>query len=466
MNWKRKGMTGLKMNKMLWSDMVETLKRTEFEEALHALAARATALQDQSPVRKVKNQAAEAFAEVGVPTIRHEEWKYTNVSPILKTDFRVGEDVLDAAHTTELKKVIFDSAGAVNIVFVNGILNSALSFNLSEIKDVVLLPLREALEHASESAFAAEYFSEQADLKKYPFYALNTATSEEGIYIRIPKNISFEKPICIHHISVGEAVPVFFQLRHLIIAEENSQVSFTEHFAYTGSEPVYGNTVTEIICKAESRVHYHKLQFEKGEDTFHTGVTTVRQEAKSRFSAHTIATEGRIVRNDLNVVLGGERCEAHLWGLTLLNEKNHVDHHTLVDHAVPHCESNELYKQVLGGRSTGVFNGKIIVRPDAQKTNAFQSNKTILLSDNAVMNTKPQLEIFADDVKCSHGATTGKPNEEALFYLRSRGISLERAKALLTTAFAEEIVEKITYDALRQYVHNAIQEKLQNYLAD
>lgn len=459
-------MIGLEMKKMPWPKMVEPLKKMEFEQSLDELLAHATTSEDQNFVIKVKKQAAEAFSEAGIPTTRYEEWKYTNLAPIFKTNFRIRENSSDTRQVIDIQQYIFDSEGAFNIVFVNGVLEKTLSSDFSECPDIVVMSFREAITKASESSFITEFFSSQTDFKKYPFYSLNTATSEEGIYIRIPHKTSFEKPVCIHHIGSGEKNPIFFQLRHLIIAEESSRISVTEHFTYIGSEPVYGNTVTEVVCKAESQVDYHKLQFEKGSDTFHTGITTVHQEAKSRFSGHTITTEGRIVRNDLNVVLGGEHCESHLWGLTLLNERNHVDHHTQVDHAVPHCESNELYKQVLGGRSTGVFNGKIIVRPDAQKTNAFQSNKTILLSDEAVMNTKPQLEIFADDVKCSHGATIGKPNEEALFYLRSRGISLERAKALLTMAFAEEVVEKIVYGCLRQYVHDVIRNKLETYLTD
>jgi len=236
-------------------------------------------------------------------------------------------------------------------------------------------------------------------------------------------------------------------------------VKVVESYRTLGDEASFTNSVTEVVVARDARVEYYKVQNDTNQ-SYHIGTTQVRQSDNSLFYSATVTLNGGFVRNNLNIVLDGEHCEAHMYGLYIPNGKQHIDNHTLVDHAKPNSYSNELYKGILEERATGAFNGKIYVRPDAQKTNAYQSCKNVVLSPDATMNTKPQLEIYADDVKCSHGTTTGKLNDEALFYMRSRGIPKEQAQTLLMYAFAEDVMNKIKIAPIREYLEGVVAEKL------
>jgi Fe-S cluster assembly protein SufD len=289
------------------------------------------------------------------------------------------------------------------------------------------------------------------------FVALNTAFVNDGVFIHVPAKMVVEKPVHILYVNSDKEPAI---TRNLVIAEPESSIQiFESYHSLDGSCEGLTTNVTEVIVKRNANVTWVKAQLENAL-TSQISFTQVEQEQDSRFSSTVVTTGGHLVRNNLHIRLNGTNCNAFMYGLYLLSGEQLCDNHTLVDHAMPHCESNELYKGVLGGKSTGVFNGKIFVRQDAQKTNAYQSNKNILLSDDAQMNTKPQLEIFADDVKCSHGTTTGQLDDEALFYLRARGIGEQSARTLLNIAFAADVLNHIQLETLRHNLQSIAEEKL------
>ncbi len=279
--------------------------------------------------------------------------------------------------------------------------------------------------------------------------------------VHVPQGQVVSHPVHLHFISDTRQSNTFSQARNLFIVEANSQATFTELFHHTGEHSSYYNATTEIWLHDSAVAYYHKIQNE-GSSAYHTGNTYVYQSASSLFQAVTITLAGAIIRNNLYVSLDAEGCEAHMYGLYMLDGKAHVDNHTSVDHLKPNSFSNELYKGIMNDASHGVFNGKIFVRPDAQKTNAFQSNRNILLTDTASIDTKPQLEIWADDVKCSHGATTGQIDAEQLFYLRARGLDKVQARALLLQAFAGDVIQNVKSEALQDMLREAIAHRLLN----
>jgi Fe-S cluster assembly protein SufD len=289
---------------------------------------------------------------------------------------------------------------------------------------------------------------------------LNTSFLADGAFLHIAKGVRADKPVHFLFLNDASASPILVAPRNLFVTEAGAHVEVIESFhSIGGGSSSFTNAVTEVVTAADSVLDLSKVQLEDS-DSYHVGYTAACQHKHSEFHINTITLDGAIVRNNLNILLAGEQCTAYLYGLYLLDGNQLVDNHSLVDHAVPNCQSNELYKGVVDGKAQGVFNGKIFVRKDAQKTNAYQSNKNILLSDEASMNTKPQLEIFADDVKCSHGTTTGQLDEEALFYLRSRGIGEDHARAFLNIAFAGDVIQKIAYEPLRNKLMELMEDKL------
>jgi len=419
-----------------------------------------TRLQDASVTRqsfsnKVENrkaQALESFKRSGFPTIKHEEYKYFNLNKVLKSEYTFPLSSADA--TGDFKSFLFDDLKANRLVFINGIYSPEHSTIVSSGNELIVSSLQDADQNIIEKYFGREVYSAND-----PFAELNTASVQNGIFIQVPKNKVVEHPVLIHFIADANQTDVFVQPRVMLLAETNAQVSLLETFHTAGTNTSFTNAVTEIVLHTDAIVDYYKLQNDSA-SSVHVGNTIVTLEGKSTFNSATITLSGAMVRNNLNVILKAEYSEAHFYGLYFTGDRQVVDNHTMVDHAVPNCESNELYKGILDGFSTGVFNGKIFVKQDAQKTNAFQSNKNILLTKDATMNTKPQLEIFADDVKCSHGATIGQLEEEPLFYLRSRGIGEDSARALLLIAFAQDIIDHIKIDALKEYLSKAIEQRL------
>ncbi len=395
------------------------------------------------------------FGHLGFPTPKHEEWKYSNVRNLISESyaFNAGHEV-----TPELLETLQIPNLEGNILyFVNGTYQPRLSTLVSPPGQVLILPLQEAAQ--SHPDLFKAYYNTLAKNEKEAFTALNTAFSSEGLFIHIPDNTVVEQPVILRFISDARKQNSGAQTRVVVAAGRNAQFKMAEAFRTLGEERSFTNIVTEIHVGEEAYVEYYKVQNET-DNAYHIGTTQVRMRDRSHFYAATVSLNGGFIRNNLNIEIDGQFCDAHMYGLYAPNGRQHIDNHTLADHRQPNSFSNELYKGVLRDQSVGVFNGKVFVRPDAQKTNAYQSCKNVVLSPGAKMNTKPQLEIYADDVKCSHGTTTGQLDEEALFYLRSRGIPKSEAMGLLMFAFCEDVISQIRIDPIRHYLEGVIAEKL------
>lgn len=404
--------------------------------------------QDNDWLKDLRTEAFEAFSGKGFPTTKLEDWRFTNVSPYLKEDFRLQPGAAslhglpNAAHIPLLD--------AYEVVLKNGMLNEDV-----KIPGVKISPLRTALKNKSFQS----YFGKYIDTGRYPFAALNTALFENGIVIEADKNIICDKPVHITHVYNAEEA-VFIQPRILIIAHRSSRIQIVESLVVIGDKPLFINNVTECYVAENAQVDQYNLQIAPS-NTHLVNFNQVVQQSNSLFNNYTYSLpDAAFVRNNLHLDLNGTNTESHLYGLYLAGNDQLTDNHTVVNHLFPNCFSNELYKGVLLDKARGVFSGRIFVHQDAQKTNAFQQNNNILLSNKAVVDSKPQLEIFADDVKCSHGSTMGSLNKEALFYLQSRGIGETAARNLLVRAFAFDVTNKIQIPAVREYVEKLITRKM------
>jgi Fe-S cluster assembly protein SufD len=425
----------------------------KFEEGLNG--------EVKSEFHKIRTNALELFEETGFPTVKIEDWKYTNVSPIFAHKYE------DASHSdkishNEAEKFRVKNLNSTVLVFINGKFNKKLSPKLQELTSlgVKIGSLAEWIK--KEPELVLKHFSKYARIQS-GFALLNTAFTVDGAFIYVPDNVIINEPIHILNLHGQNGSKVLSQPRNLVITGKNVQAKFIETYNSISSETNFSNIVTEIVAGENSNIEWYKIQ-DENLDSYHVTLTQTEQKRGSVFTIYTVTTGGSLVRNDINTVLDDENCEAHLFGLYLTEDSQHVDYHTFIDHAKPHCASNELFKGVLNDKSHAVFNGKVFVRPDAQKTNAYQSNKNILLSKDAIVDTKPQLEIFADDVKCSHGATVGQLEEEPLFYLRSRGISEELARSMLIRAFAGDVFEGMKIEKVHEHIDNLISNKLEQIL--
>ena len=368
----------------------------------------------ESPVlSRLRREALEQFDSLGFPTQADEEWRFTNLAPLLRVPFEPGLESWGKARSLP-----------------GGVLVCSLAEALLRRPDLV-----------------EPHLARLADSRNNAFTALNTAFLHDGAFVYVPPGKVVEEPIDLEFLAAESDAPLAWHRRCLIVMSPNSQARIVER--YQGFEGVsFTNTVTEIVVAENSVLDYYRLQKES-KQAFHIGTVQVRQSHGSNFTSHSFALGSALARTDLNVVLDAERCECVLNGLYLAGGDQLIDNHTRIDHVRPHCTSHELYKGILDGRARGVFNGKIYVHQDAQKTDARQNNQTLLLSGDAMIDTKPQLEIYADDVKCTHGATIGQLNEEQIFYLRTRGIDQPSARRLLTYAFANDIINRIRIDPLR-----------------
>src|SRR5215218_1091030 len=395
----------------------------------------------------VRRDAFDRFSKMGIPTVKHEEWKYTRIGGLFNKEYQYAVipliTLLSAADINSVRLPGHEQAN--ELVFVNGVFSLPLSVIRSA--ELVVLPLEKAAKNEFKE-IVSKHFGHSSNYLKDGINALNTALANGGIFLHIRRGQIAQHPVYIYNITDTRSGNILAQPRSLVHIGENAQVRIVETYATVGSGESFTNQVMEVVTEKDAVLAYYKIQNDAGH-TNQVSTTHIRQIGKSYVHAVTVSLNGGIVRNNLNVVLEAERCEAHLYGLYFQQGQSHVDNHTVVDNMKPHCLSNELYKGILSDSATGVFNGKIFVRPLAQKTNAYQSNKNILLSDAASVNTKPQLEIFADDVKCSHGCTVGRLNEEGLFYLRSRGIDEKTARSLLLRAFVVDILEHIKPEPIR-----------------
>ena len=409
-----------------------------------------------SELHDVRTTAIKNFEDKGFPTKKDEAWKYTSLNAILKNDFTVFPKEENNIQYSDVKKYFLHEIDTYKVVFIDGIFSSHLSSTTHDGIDVCLMA--SALSRPKYKMVIDAYFNQIAN-KDDSLTSLNTAFANEGAYINIPKSKVADKPIEIMYFSTGNEAALLVQPRNLVIVGENSHVQIIERHQSLNENPVLTNSVTEIFAKKRAIVDYYKIQ----NDTLDANLidnTYVSQQKESHVSVHTFSFGGNLTRNNLNFYHFGERLTSTLNGITIIGEKQHVDHYTLVKHSAPNCESFQDYKGIYSGSSTGVFNGKVYVEKEAQKTNAFQKSNNILLSDKATINAKPQLEIFADDVKCSHGCTVGQLDETALFYMQQRGIPKKEAKALLMYAFSNAVIENIKIPELKQRITKIIATKL------
>jgi Fe-S cluster assembly protein SufD len=406
-------------------------------------------------INDLRGDAIKVFEQYGFPSKKQEAWKYTSLNKIVNRDYVLEPKGDIAVDFNQVKKYFLHDLDSYAIVFIDGVYSAHLSQTTHDGMDICLLSA--ALTKPRFRAIIENYFNKAANSES--MVSLNTAFASEGAFVYIPKHKSVEKPIQIIHFSTGNDSALLLQPRNLIIADENAHVQIIERHQSLSSHPVFTNVVTEIFGEKRSQIDYYKVQNDF-EDASLIDHTFINQETESNCSVHTFSFGGKLIRNNLNFSQNGEHVESTLKGITIIGEKQHVDHSTLVNHNSPNCESHQDYKGIFGDQSTGVFNGRIIVDKLAQKTNAFQANNNILISDKATINTKPQLEIFADDVKCSHGCTVGQLDEDALFYMRTRGIPKKEAQALLTYAFANNVLETVKIPELKQRINKLIANKL------
>ena len=408
-----------------------------------------------SPVHDIRSEAIKTFETNGFPSKKEEAWKYTSLNSILKHDYSVFPKQENALEYRDIKKYFLHDIDTYKIVFIDGKYSSHLSQTTHDGIDVCLMS--SALNKPKYRLIIENYFNKVAT--KDSLASLNTAFSSEGAYIHIPKNKLVEKPIQIIHFSTGNEAALMLQPRNLIVVDENSHVQIIERHQSLTDNPVLTNSVTEIFANKRAIVDYYKVQNDNKNASL-IDSTFVNQKDQSHCLVHTFSFGGKLTRNNLNFYQNGERLDSTMKGITIIGEKQHVDHNTLVHHIEPNCESHQDYKGIFADSSTGVFNGKVVVEKLAQKTNAFQSNNNILLSDKASINTKPQLEIFADDVKFSHGCTIGQLDESALFYMKQRGIPEKEAKALLMFAFSNNVLNSVKIPELKQRITKLIAMKL------
>lgn len=409
-----------------------------------------------SELHDLRTAAIKNFENKGFPTKKEESWKYTSLNAILKNDFSVFPKHENSIEFKDVKKYFIHEIDTYKVVFIDGVFSSHLSSTTHDGLDVCLMS--SALNKPKYKMVIDAYFNQIAS-KDESLTSLNTAFANEGAYINIPKSKVVRKPIEIMYFSTGNETALMVQPRNLIVVGENSHVQIIERHQSLNENPVLTNSVTEIFAQKRAIVDYYKIQNDNNEANLIDN-TYVSQKQESHVYVHTFSFGGNLTRNNLNFYHFGERLTSTLNGITIIGEKQHVDHYTLVHHAQPNCESFQDYKGIFSGNSTGVFNGKVYVEKEAQKTNAFQKSNNILLSDKATINAKPQLEIFADDVKCSHGCTVGQLDETAMFYMQQRGIPKKEAKALLMYAFSNAVIEGIKIPELKQRITKIIAMKL------
>ena len=397
--------------------------------------------------------------DINFPSRRNEDWKYTSVAGLLQPPYQQPKPVELAA--ADIKPFLFEGLDVYLLVFINGKYNKALSSKDELSKNITVQEIAAGLqEDGLTKATTSGYLNKWASETNNSFMVLNTAFAQNGIYIHVPDGLVVDRPLHLLNIAHADKAPIVISPQKIIVAGANSKVTVIETYQqFTDSQQTYfTNTVTQLVLKQNAIVDHYKIQ-DEGEHAFFINNTEVEQMRDSTYNSYVVDLGGKLVRNNLSSILKDSGTNTNLYGIYVGTNKQHIDNQTFIDHAYPNCNSNELYKGIITDNAKGVFNGKIMVRKDAQKTNAFQKNHSLVLSKNASMNSKPQLEIFADDVKCSHGATIGQLNEDALYYMRSRGLSKSEAVSVLKQAFLTEITDLITIDIVRKKVEQMLIDK-------
>ena len=400
--------------------------------------------EDPAWVHDLRRTGIERFKSLGFPTLREEEWRFTRTRPIAELDFRPAETATGVTEDAIVSRT-FDDSHCYRLVFVNGRPVPGLS-RLAKQRGVWMGPLSQALEERRDRVHAL--LGKRIDLNKQRFAALNTAFWNDGVYLEVADSVVLDKPVHVVHVTVPGSAPAMTHPRLVVIADRSAEVTIAESYIALDDAPYFTNAVSEMVCGDNASITHWKVQRESTR-AFHIAMQHATLGTSARFSTMNVSMGGALVRNDVHTILDGEGVDARVDGLYLAGGRQHVDNHTFIRHAKPHCHSFELYKGILDGHSRGVFNGRIYVDPIAQKTDAKQENNCMLLSDDARINSNPQLEIFADDVKCTHGAAIGKTDDDAVFYMRSRGIPATDARDLMVYAFASEVLERIGETALK-----------------
>jgi len=409
---------------------VELILKNEFEGVLS---------------EELKTKSSSILDGIQMPTTRTEAWKYTRLGKINNKKFTVRKGNVSDISAFIIAKDVY------TLVFVNGFLNSTLSSGTLP-EGIICQSINEA---KSDSSFA-KYIGKNLRLEEEVFNSLNTLNSADGVFIHVGSKVILDKPLQILHI-LSETNTIS-NVRNLIVCEKNSEAKIIQGYFSENATDSFTNVVTEVFVEENAHLTIDKIQYEN-DSCYQVATEQVQQEKNSTFTINTVTLNGAIVRNNLNIEVVGQNCLTNLNGTYLLKGNQHVDNHTIVDHKAPNCESHELYKGVVNDQSTAVFNGKVFVRKDAQKINAFQSNANVLLSDESTVNSKPELEIYADDVKCSHGSTTGQLDEEAVFYLRARGLSEKSARKLMIGAFVNDVLKKIENEEVKTFIFEILHQR-------
>lgn len=411
--------------------------------------------ESRSAIHQLRQSAIEKFSQLGFPTTRNEEWKYTNVSDLAKTEFSPTQAGTAITGIPEHYKAGLPEAHT--LVFVDGRFNAELS-DINDIQPGLQIgSLAEGL--AKGQPGIQSFLTHNAEFEKDGFTALSTAFLQDGAFIHISNDIEVQKPVHLLFVTSAGEKNRIIQPRILIVAERNARATIVESWKSTGTQKYFNNIVSEIVINENAAINHVKIQ-DENESAYHISSTYVKQSRDSHFHNTSVSFGANLARNNITAMLDAEGITTTLNGVYIADGQQHMDTHTTIHHAKPHCESNEMYKGILDGKAHGVFNGKIYVHPDAQKTNAMQGNHTMLLSDEATIDTKPQLEIYADDVRCTHGATIGQLDNDAYFYMRARGLGAKQARQLLLYAFASEVVEEIKPKGLREHISALMSEKM------
>lgn len=407
-------------------------------------------------LKSLRQKAFEQFCDTGFPTVKDEAWRFTSVAPIARELFRLPEPD-EVRITDEDLRPFLLSGAACRLVFVNGRFASSLSDRGSLPPGVTAGSLAAEIEQHGEVLKA--HLGQHLDIRQDPFCSLNTAFLEDGAYVHIARGTVLQAPIHILYLSTEADSALMIHPRNLLIAEREAQADVVEEHISLGDERFFSNAATELVAAENAVIAHHMVEYENRK-TFHTGTLQIRQGKNANVRSHAVLAGGALVRNNIHPVLAGEGAESLINGLFLGDGQQHLDNYMMVEHASPRCTSHQYYNGILGGSAHGVFHGRILVHKDAQKTDAKQTNRNLLLSDSAQIDTKPQLEIYADDVKCTHGATIGQIDENALYYLRSRGVDERTARELLLFAFAAECLGRIRSETVREHIERIVHQSL------
>ena len=401
-------------------------------------------------LQSLRQDAFARFSETGFPTTHDEDWRFTNVAAVANTAFELaGPETVSREQLAPFGASQFAS----HLVFINGLFSQELSAVAALPKGVTVGSLAAQLK--SDPASVEQHLGRYLNTQRDPFAALNTAFIEDGVFVYVPRGVVVENPIYVLYITVPGATPTMNHPRNLIIADENSQVTVAEDYVSLGEGTSFSNAATELVAGDNASVA-HYMVVREGDQAYNFSTLRIQQGRHANVATHSLLLSGALVRNNVHPVLAGEGSECLINGLFMANGRQHMDNYMLVEHASPHCDSRQFYNGILNGQSHGVFHGRIIVHKDAQKTDAKQTNRNLLLSDDAQIDTKPQLEIYADDVKCTHGATIGQFDDNALFYLRSRGLAEAAARHVLLLAFANECLNRMNSPQLRDHLEKMV----------